>query len=467
VGEPGARASANRLRSPVLACAEGVQFISGGPYTDRAVAALGPLCFQLRGRLVRITAVSGRRFPRAQGWSSVLGVPKSDRVGLVIAGAGARGAYEAGALAALLPRLQEAGALPRVLLGTSAGSINAAYLAAKLHLGAERASDGLVALWRSLDKRELMGWLGATALPTLIGYGGRILCLPTGSGSLATFGRFPHVLEEAIAGWEQIQANLDAGIFDAVGVVATAAATGGSVVFLQAGKHVSLPPFDAVNGIHYAPTRLSTDHVLASCSIPVAFPPREVHEPAEVRGWYWDGGTRLNTPISPALAIGVGRVVIVSTGPSHHPSPTADDSPASKPDFDDAILHLVQATLDDPLIEDLHSFVRVNRLVAASGKPTLDDREAYEYMFAGPDRQGVLGRAAAEVLRTRFGGPLRAWSDFAVLNRLLGRQGAQQAELQSYLLFDSGFLDRLVDMGHDDGEKAWRRGWLRDELPPG
>jgi predicted acylesterase/phospholipase RssA len=127
-----------------------------------------------------------------------------------------------------------------------------------------------------------------------------------------------------------LELELDQRVVDAVGVVATAAATGGSVVFLQAGEHVP-PPFDAVNGIRYAPARLSTEHVLASCSIPVFFPPREVHEPAEARGWYWDGGTRLNRPISPALAIGVGRVVIVSTGPSHHPSPAADDPTVDRP----------------------------------------------------------------------------------------------------------------------------------------
>src|SRR3954447_4147189 len=123
------------------------------------------------------------------------------KVGLVLAGAGARGAYEAGALAALLPRLEAAQRLPRVLLGTSAGSINAAYLAAKLHLGAEGATRGLLDFWRSLDKSSLVGPLALTAVPALLGYAGRIAYLPTGSGSIATFGRFPEALDEAVGDW--------------------------------------------------------------------------------------------------------------------------------------------------------------------------------------------------------------------------------------------------------------------------
>lgn len=392
-------------------------------------------------------------------------MPEDGRVGLVVAGAAARGAYEAGALAALLPRLEAHGELPRVLVGTSAGSINVAYLAAHLHQGASAAAQGLADFWRSLDKRELIGWLGATVLPALAGYVGRIFYLPTGSGSLADFGRFPERLNEAIRDWRQIQANLDAGVIDAVGVVATAAANGGSVVFLQAGAGTAIPPFDEPSGILYAPTQLSTDHVLASCSIPAFFPPRKVRRPADVSDWYWDGGVRLNAPLKPALQIGVDRLVIASTGPSHHPPPVFGDG-HKKPDFDDAILLLMQATLDDRLIEDLHSLVRVNRLVGQSGQATLDNRHIYKYIFAGPEAHGVLGRAAAEVLREYYGGPLHALSDFAILSRLFGRQGTQGAELQSYLLFDSGYLTRLVDMGHEAGEKAWQLGWLDDTLAP-
>jgi NTE family protein len=386
------------------------------------------------------------------------------RVGLVLAGAGARGAYEAGALAALLPQLEAEQQLPRVLLGTSAGSINAAYLSAQLHLGADAATQALLDFWRTLDKSRLLGPLALTAVPALLGYAGRIVYLPTGSGSIASFGRFPEVLDEAVGDWGRIEANVDAGVLDAVGVVATAAATGGSVVFTQHSSGVALPPLDEVKGIRYVGARIRTEHVIASSSIPVFFPAKHVDEPAEARGWYWDGGTRLNTPIAPALAIGVDALVIVATDPPRHPVPDQmGESP--RPDFDDAALSVLQAALDDPFIEDLQALVRVNSLVSASGQDELDGRRRYEYVFAGPERHGTIGRTAAKVLRERYGGPLRAFSDFAIIDRLLGRQGPDQAELQSYLLFDTDFIERLIAMGRADGEAAWRRGWLSDRLP--
>ena len=50
---------------------------------------------------------------------------------LVLAGGGARGAYEIGALSVLLPALP-AHERPRIVVGTSVGAINAAYLAAAI-----------------------------------------------------------------------------------------------------------------------------------------------------------------------------------------------------------------------------------------------------------------------------------------------------------------------------------------------
>src|SRR3712207_620196 len=76
---------------------------------------------------------------------------------MVIAGAGARGAYEAGALSVIVPRLAAAGARPRVFVGTSAGAINATLLAAGAHLSADEQAAALLRVWRRIGPRDVFG----------------------------------------------------------------------------------------------------------------------------------------------------------------------------------------------------------------------------------------------------------------------------------------------------------------------
>jgi NTE family protein len=56
----------------------------------------------------------------------------------VLAGGGARGAYEAGVLSILLPALERRGERPTVIVGTSAGAMNAVSLAADADGGGPR-----------------------------------------------------------------------------------------------------------------------------------------------------------------------------------------------------------------------------------------------------------------------------------------------------------------------------------------
>src|SRR6188768_1815756 len=57
-------------------------------------------------------------------------VPSKPKVALVLAGGGARGAYEIGALSELLPVLEQRDERPDIVVGTSVGALNAAFLAA-------------------------------------------------------------------------------------------------------------------------------------------------------------------------------------------------------------------------------------------------------------------------------------------------------------------------------------------------
>ena len=72
-------------------------------------------------------------------------------VALVLAGGGARGAYEVGALSVLLPELEARGERPSIILGTSAGALNAAYLAANAQLAVADLLPTALQIWESIS----------------------------------------------------------------------------------------------------------------------------------------------------------------------------------------------------------------------------------------------------------------------------------------------------------------------------
>ena len=78
-----------------------------------------------------------------------------DKAGLVLAGGGARGAYEAGALAELLPRLERKH-FPRVVVGTSVGALQAAYFGANAHLGPDRVMQTAIDLWDAIEPGDVI-----------------------------------------------------------------------------------------------------------------------------------------------------------------------------------------------------------------------------------------------------------------------------------------------------------------------
>src|SRR5947209_7286422 len=248
-------------------------------------------------------------------------------VALVLSGGGARGAYEMGALSVLLPELERRGERPTILVGTSVGAFNCAYLAARAHVPAQQLVEEALPVWRSLRHRDVLAPIVSAAslrrtrfyLRQLLGLGGpRIDALLDPEPLPRTLAR--------IVSFADIRDNVAAGLAT-VAVTATSAYSGRTVVFHAGGGS---PETDAVRQIVYVETDLEADHIRASGAIPVIFPPVCVQRPQRARGWYFDGGTRLNTPIKPALALGADRVVVIglnSIAPAPEGSLAGDQPP--------------------------------------------------------------------------------------------------------------------------------------------
>ena len=388
-------------------------------------------------------------------------MPERETVALVLAGGGARGAYEMGALSVLLPALEQAGKSPRLVVGTSIGALNAAFVASAIH----RPTADLVAegerIWREVRYGQVLRGLGSVrGLGRLGAYIGEVAGLPVRTTSLLD----PAPLERTIPAlirFERLQANVAKGLVDAA-VVATSASSSRSVVFHSGGRS---PPRDDKRGIDYVRASPAAEHVRASAAIPVLFPAVRVETPARARGWYFDGGTRLNTPIKPAIALGADRVVVVGLNSIAGRGRRAHDL---QPDLAEGASQLVQAVLVDPLVNDIQTLATENRMVtdALADGATVEGRRPIPYVFVAPKTVDAIGSLAGKVFERHFAGArgLLRSPDMAVLGRLMGGgRDAVHGELLSYVFFQAEFTRELLELGRQDARR-WVDGLHDDGL---
>jgi len=391
------------------------------------------------------------------------GEQRPERIALVLAGGGARGAYEMGALSVLAPVLEQRGEQVQIIVGTSVGSINAAYLAANAHLSLSEAAAGGAEVWRNLRFRDAMRpLLSPVALGKFVRFVGTFLSLPVKA--------VPSLLDTAplratvnrVIEFRRIAANLadEASPLRCVAVVATSYATGRSIVFHEGG---TTPPNNEERAIDYAATSLGDLHVMASGAIPVIFPAVEVTEPESCRGWYGDGGARLNAPLDPALELGAERVIVIGLNSAVVPKQMPE---ATEPDLFDGAASLL-GVLADQLTTDIATLTALNEAVQRGDEGAEDgDLRKIPYIFVVPEDRLTIGRIALKVYERRYKSAralLRA-PNLALLGRITDAAlNPMHAELYSYLFLCREFIDELIELGRADAQR-----WLdteHDEWP--
>lgn len=376
-------------------------------------------------------------------------------IGVVIAGAGARGAYEAGLLAHLLPelagRVQEAGRVARFsFFGTSAGSLTAVLAASRApQVAPDDHPDQVRALWSEALAAVTRVWEGVHEERVLaLRPGGRVLGalarvipgwhhpLPSllNVDPLAALAEDPDVVD-----WGGLHARVAAGTVPAI-AASTTARDGRTVLFLHRGGNPDPIPRDERRDIDYVDTDgLGPEHVLASAAIPALFPAVRITRPAAWEGWYYDGGVRLNTPLKPALELGLDHLLIIGTHPSRYERDVLPDPALPAPEVDEAAVPVVTQLMADQLVQDLQTLRSRN-----GGEGAV----AVRHLFAGPPSMGTLAGLSADARPP--------WGISRVLRALLA--GPARAELSSYVLFDRAYLSASVDAGRTRASQI---------LPPG
>ncbi len=360
------------------------------------------------------------------------------QLALVLAGGGARAAYQAGVVCYLRELAPE---IPYpIITGVSAGAINAAFLAG--HPGRDGA-EALVDCWRNINQdkvyqaessigviRRILPWMP---------FGDATIRVQEGEALLNTTplrhylsDRLPASVDGTLS---QIRKNLDEGELTSVCITATSFTTGQSVSWVQ-GRDIQT--WQRPNRIAHH-DRITLDHVMASSALPLLFPAVKLGD-----AWYGDGGIRLIAPLSPALHLGATDIICISPKYIRTQAEAAEPAITGYPPAAQVMGIMLNATFLDAFDHDVRMAERVTRLVHHVPADERDGIRPVNILLIQPSRDIAK---LAQGLEVKTHGILR------MLTRGLGSGDTLSPDWLSVMLFDPEFIGRVLELGYEDGRR--------------
>lgn len=360
-------------------------------------------------------------------------------LGIVLSGGGARAAYQVGVLKAIArkrPNLH----FP-IITGVSAGAINAAFLAASRRQTLETIN-ALADLWSSIETSMVFDVRTRSLTRMILQWSRRLLSGSSGASSRARgfvdteplrrllLDALPHENGRLLG----IRENLEEQKLQAVALTALNYATGQTVTWVQ-GRDIEL--WERPNR-RSQKVQLSVEHVMASSALPLFFPAIRLSN-----GWFGDGGVRLAAPFSPALHLGAKRILAVSTRYERSFEEADDEETVSYPAPGQILGQLMKAIFLDVVDQDVLRLERLNQLLLRLDE---EKRVGLNIINLTVIRPSVnLGKLAAE-----FEPELPP--AFRFLARGMGSKETQSPDFLSILMFQPGYLRRLIEIGEQDAE---------------
>jgi len=358
--------------------------------------------------------------------------------GLIMAGGGARAAYQVGVLKAIAELAPEGAANPfQVICGTSAGAINASALAA-FGVDFRDAVRRLHFIWNNFHvhhvfRSDLLGIAktGAHWLIALIlgGLGQR--------NPRSLFDRTP--LRELLNKYLPlggIQRSIDQGCLRALSITCSGYDSGKSVSFFQGES--GMEGWYRARRIGVA-TDIRLEHLMASSAIPFLFSAVKVN-----REFYGDGSMRQDAPMSPALHLGADKVLVIGV--------RANDKNIKKritttgyPSVAQIAGHVLDNIFLDSLETDVERLRRINSTVSLIPSHHLREkgvnlRQVDVHVITPSEDPGMIAAKHAHHMPATVRFFLRG----------VGVDRNKGNNLLSYLLFEKPYCRELIALGYKD-----------------
>ena len=378
--------------------------------------------------------------------------------GLVLMGGGARTAYQAGALQALAQLLSNKAGQPRsaafpfqILVGTSAGALNATYLASRALDGLE-ALTGLGEFWHGLHS-HLVYHLPHTPMARFSRWATALGVTLAVRQQGAALDSLPLVdtLHRRIA-LNNIAQAMQSGQLQALAVTASSYTTGEHWTFCQTASAQDTLSWSRP-GRRAERQDITIEHLMASSAIPFIFPATPLWVDGNME-FFGDGSMRQSSPLSPAVHLGAHKILAIGVGQPQRSTWAADpDAKTSrqKPSLGNIAGHAMASVFNDTLQSDVEQVQSVNQSIQAL-KRHLSEHHQDELAQSLPLRE-------VDVLALQPSESLDALAQAHVhelpkpVHRVLEGLGALKgsgAALSSYLLFEPGFLRALMALGAKD-----------------
>jgi NTE family protein len=404
---------------------------------------------------------------------------KSEKsIALVLAGGGARGAYEAGVIKYILeeiPKISETQTFFNIFSGTSIGALNSCFLASHADNPA-RAAKELINYWQSItiDKIIHFGYKELFNLfNTLVGRSEKESHMhmhkrefhaphPPIAGIFDSAPLFEQ-MKQAIP-WDRIQSCFANNSLKGISLCATEVCTGKSTIFFQNNTHKkNIYGTDHSKEARYV--KINLEHAMASSAIPLIFPA------VQVKGTcYTDGSLRQNTPIYPAMRLGADKMLVIAL--SQDPEIefcTARRGCRRNPNPGMLFLlgKVLNVLITDALDYELKRVEMFNNIITSGEKIYGDDFLDHINLLTRGYRN-----ADYRLIETYMIRPSQSLHHLAVdcirkvpdeicfsgipgklLTRLFHSNLFVDSELLSFLLFTPTYINRLIDLGFQDASK--------------